>query len=50
MSLIRCTVCFIAFLAVALVAMPLSVAASVLAHAADWLDDLCGELLEGADR
>ena len=50
MTAVHRTVYFLAFLAVALVAMPLSVAASVLAHAADWLDDLCGELLEGADR
>jgi hypothetical protein len=50
MTAIYRTACFLAFLAVVIVAAPLSLVASVLAHAADWMDDLAGELLEGADR
>jgi hypothetical protein len=50
MTAIHRTACFLAFLAVAIVGLPISFVASVLAHIADWLDDLAGELLEGADR
>jgi hypothetical protein len=38
--------CFVFFLAVVTVGMPLSFVAAVLAHAADWLDDLAYDLLD----
>jgi hypothetical protein len=44
---VRSVAFFVAFLAVATVAVPLSFVAVVLAHAADWLDDLCYDLLDG---
>ena len=37
----------LAYVAVILVAWPLSFVAAVLAHAADWLDDLSYKLLDG---
>jgi len=39
--------CCLAYFAVILVGMPLSLVAAVLSHAADWLDDLSYELLDG---
>ena len=44
---VRSVACFVAFLAVAIVAVPVAIVAAVLAHAADWLDDLCYDLLDG---
>jgi hypothetical protein len=38
--------CFVAFVVVVTIGMPLSLVAAALAHAADWLDDLAYDLLE----
>ena len=39
--------CCFAYFAVIVVGCPLSFVAAVLAHAADWLDDLSYKLLDG---
>ena len=43
----KAVACCLAYFAVILVAWPLSFVAAVLAHAADWLDDISYKLLDG---
>jgi len=47
MTLVKELACCSAYFAVILVGWPLSFVAAVLAHAADWLDDLSYKLLDG---
>jgi ABC-type antimicrobial peptide transport system permease subunit len=47
MTFAKWAACFVAFVAVVAVGVPLSLVAAVLAHAADWLDDLSYQLLDG---
>ena len=42
----KAVACCLAYFAVILVGWPLSFVAAVLAHAADWLDDLSYKLLD----
>jgi len=47
MTLVKEVACCAGYFAVILVGWPLSFVAAVLAHAADWLDDLSYQLLDG---
>jgi ABC-type antimicrobial peptide transport system permease subunit len=43
----KAVACCLAYVLVIIVGWPLSLVAAVLAHAADWLDDLSYKLLDG---
>jgi len=43
----KAVACCAAYFLVVLVGLPLSFVAAVLSHAADWLDDLSYQLLDG---
>jgi len=47
MTLVKKLACCLAYFLVILIGWPLSLVAAVLSHAADWLDDLSYQLLDG---